>query len=580
METYPSLAVAVERAAVEHPDSDFTFHDMKGRARRYPFPAVEAETRARAAGLRAMGLRAGDRVALALPDPADFVLVFLAAVRLGAWPVPMYPPLGTGDLDAWAARSRRILAAAGARLLVTTRALAPIAWGLLGEETRLERVVAASALRDPADGTPLPEIDPETPAFLQFTSGSTADPKGVMVSHANLAANARAIIVETCHMRPGEDRALAWLPLYHDMGLIGFVSSTLLHGISATFLPTLRFLARPLSWFEAMAAEGATISFAPNFAYALSARRCRPADVARLDLSRVHTMGCGAEPIHPDTLRAFADHFAPAGLRGDTLMPAYGMAEATLAMALRPRGSGMRTRRAERGGVAVEDVSCGPPVPGHGMRVRGEDGRWLGEGEEGELVFEGPSVTAGYWRNPEATAAVFEGGRVRTGDLGYILDGEVYVTGRLKDLVIVRGRNIHPQAVEWAAAEVEGVRKGNVVAFARPGAAGEELVVVAETRAEPDADLGPRVRAAVREATGVDPAEVAFVPRGSLPKTSSGKLQRRLTRELFLAGRLGQTGRRVSSGRSDPAALARHLGRGALARLRRAARGREGDGEG
>lgn len=330
------------------------------------------------------------------------------------------------------------------------------------------------------------------------------------------------------------------------------------------------------------AAQGPGL-LAPNFAYALVTKRAKPEDIARLDLSSMAAFGCGAEPIQADTAERFIETFAACGLDETAFLPAYGMAEATLAMTFKPHGERFgvnvvdagqfqehgRAAAPATGDTAVDvHVSCGIALPGHEVGVFDEGGNRLPEGAEGELCFRGPSVTPGYFDNPEATAAARRGDWLRTGDLGYLLDGEVYVTGRLKDLIILNGRNVHPQTVEWTAAEVQGVRKGNVVAFSVPGADSEELVVVLETTESDTAALVQRVRTHIQREMSLSIAEVVCVGKGALPKTSSGKLQRRKTRQLYVTGQIGEAGSRSYGARGDKITLARHVARSLWSRAK------------
>jgi fatty-acyl-CoA synthase len=326
-------------------------------------------------------------------------------------------------------------------------------------------------------------------------------------------------------------------------------------------------------------------SFGPNFAYALAARRASAEDIASWDFSEVRCMGCGAEPIHPATMREFADRFAPCGLKPGAIMPAYGMAEATLAMTFHPLGTPLRTTTVDAEGfradgvvqpskpkaTALTFVSCGRPFAGHELRILGAEGQPLPEGSEGEIEYRGPSVTAGYWQNPEATAEAYRGGWLRTGDLGFLRDGNLYITGRSKDLVILNGRNHHPQAIEWAVQDVDGVRKGNVVAFSRPGADSEELVVVAEKKSDAAADLPERIVAAVSEALSLKVSDVVLLDAGQLPKTSSGKLQRRKTRDLYLRGTLAEEGDRTLGSSGEAMTVAKHVARSIVGRATHAA---------
>ncbi len=549
---FRTVSEAIARVGEFYPEHDFVFQDMDGKETRYDFVHMERDTAARAASLQALGLRKGDRIGVIVTEPEDFVLTFLAALRVGVVPVPMYPPMSFASMDAYSDRTAKVLRQAEASaVILSAKLLEPLA-GLAAAVPSVRAMVLAHTLSN--GGTPVyPEILPEDLAFLQYTSGSTADPKGVMVTHASLMANSKGIILEGLQLDAEKnDKGISWLPLYHDMGLIGFVIAPLVHAISIVLIPTLRFVKRPSVWMDAVHRHRGTASFAPNFAYGLASRRVRAEEFATWDLSCLRVLGCGAEPINADTMREFTATFERCGLPAHAIMPAYGMAEATLAIALKPTYDVFSTLKADAehfqstgevvapgDGPALEFVACGVPFVGHDVGAFDDAGTRLPEGREGELWFHGPSVTAGYFRNADATAAAFRAdGWMRTGDLGFIRGGQVYITGRIKDLIIVNGRNVHPQAVEWAVADVEGVRSGNVVAFSVTGAAGEDLVVAVETK-DPDEERVTRdVRAAVQRELSLSVAHVVCLRSGALPKTSSGKLQRRTTRDEYLLGTL------------------------------------------
>jgi fatty-acyl-CoA synthase len=588
----------------EDPRAGFTFLKPDGSEQRhYPFSELLHATRVRGHQLVRKGLGKGDRVALVLPDPEDFVLTFLAATCAGMVPVPMFPPLSLGKLEAYLETAERILRASRSRVLVTSKKVQHVLWTLVDRVPSLEEVLCVEELPElKLNGHQLPTVSPEDPAFLQFTSGSTSMPKGVVVSHRSLGANLRGIMEHGLKIRPSEDVAISWLPLYHDMGLIGFMLSPLCWGVATVFIPTLSFVKHPTIWLETVSKYKGTLSFAPNFAYALARRRTSPEKRAKLDLSRVRAFGCGAEPNHPGTLRAFAEYFEPAGLRPECMLPVYGMAEATLAMSFCPLSEPMRvdvidaTAYAEKGIAApaqltdaarqmqnepnqalldpsqlqvLEYVSCGFPFPEHGIRIIGEDGRELPDRHVGEVVFMGPSIAEGYFENPEASAQVFRPDGLRTGDLGYLCNGELFVTGRKKDIIILNGRNYDPQTIEWLCADIEGVRKGNIVAFSRPAQHSEELVVVAETRPDADTDsIRQAVVAKVRAEIGLNVADVVLLAAGELPKTSSGKLQRAKTRAQYLDASLGAEGVRALGGRGDTFVLAKQVARSFLSRVR------------
>jgi fatty-acyl-CoA synthase len=345
------------------------------------------------------------------------------------------------------------------------------------------------------------------------------------------------------------------------MGLIGFVLGTILHDIPTVLLPTESFARRPTMWMEAMSTYGGTITFAPNFAYGLAAKRCRDKDLEGLDLSKIRVAGCGAEPINASVLRGFAERFAPVGFKPEALMPSYGMAEATLAISFSPHAGPMLTDRvdaaamqqgraepARDGRDALELVSCGPQFPLHELRIVSDDGRVLPERQVGEIITRGPSITSGYYNNPEVSAQSYREGWLHTGDLGYIADGNVYVCGRIKDLIIIRGANFYPQDLEWAVSEVPGVRRDNVVAFSVMKDGEERLVIAAEGNSSDAAELRVTIARRVNETAALTPGHVAVVRVGSLPKTSSGKVQRRRTKQLFEQGLLEEHPVQAESG--------------------------------
>ena len=582
-----SLAAAIERAATTGEGRGFRFvKNDKWADTFYSFQDVEVRTRQVAGALQDLGLRKGDRCALILPDNAAFVFTFLGALRAGVVPVPIYPPMSTGQLGGYLDNTRHIVERSGSRALIT----APVVKGLLGKVQAscpaLETVTTFGALEESNKAYAPVDVKGDDVAFLQFTSGSTAKPKGVVLTHANLLANIRNIVVEGLRIDPKVDAALSWLPLYHDMGLIGFVLAPVVATIGTTFLTPMTFLFRPACWIQAMSRYKAGMTFGPNFAYALCVKRVRDKDLEGVDLSHCRVAGCGAEPIRAETLEAFADKYAPYGFRKDAFFPAYGLAESSLAVSFsngvptdRVKASVLWSEgRAERCEASDPDslriVSCGRAFEGHevGVFPLGDDSgsKQLADREVGELRLRGPSVSQGYFEEPELTREAFVGGWFRTGDLGYQADGDTYICGRSKELLIVHGRNYYPQDIEWEASQIDGVRKGNVVVFGTSGAEsqGEGVVLVFETG---DTDAGAReksaaaVRARVMEFTGLQLDDVVSVAPGVLPKTSSGKLQRTKTRDLYERGELASRG---SAREADRMGAVKEVARSQLAYLK------------
>jgi len=531
-------------------DRGLTFTDGESE-RFWPYAEVVAEAERVAGALREMGLSRGDRVGLILHEPRDFVMSFLGSVLAGLGPVALYPPISLGTLDTYQAGVQRVFDVAGVRRVLTAELLLEVLGPLKGPGGGPMPLQTFETLPR-LSGAVAPEaVTGDDLAFLQFTSGSTAAPKGVRITHRALLANATGI-ADRLDVRAERDHAVSWLPLYHDMGLIGFLIVPLLRQASTCFLSPLAFLKNPTLWPELMHRRRATMGFAPNFAYALLARRATEEQLARWDLSCWRVAGCGGEPVQPDTFRRFADRFARCRFAPEAFLPSYGLAEATLAVAMKPLDAPVRTLRldAERfratgeaapagpSGPSMEVISCGRVLPGHELQIAGERGP-LPDGREGQILVRGPSLADGYHADAAATGETFQSGWLRTGDLGFVQDGELYVTGREKDLVIINGRNHHPQSIEWVVNEVEGLRRGCAVAFSRPGAEGEELVVVVEARAADGAPgLAAEISRRVRAELSLSVADVVVLPAEGLPKTSSGKLQRRRTRELYLSGAL------------------------------------------
>jgi fatty-acyl-CoA synthase len=541
------------------------------------FGELHAASQRCAAELTRRGVSAGSRVALMLPTSRAFFVTYAGILLAGAIPAPIYPPFRADRIEEYAARQSAILNNAGVCLLLTFRRAEAVARLLKPRVGSLAAVADAEKLMEAADKAPAPspgarplhlsgarERTGNDIALLQYTSGSTGDPKGVVLTHANLLANIRAV-GEAVQMGP-EDVGVSWLPLYHDMGLIGAWLTLLYYGIPLAVMSPIAFLTRPERWLWAIHKHRATMSTAPNFAYELCVRKIADKEIEGLDLSSWRIAMNGAEPVNPGTLERFATRFAKYGFRREALLPVYGLAEASLAVTIPPTGRGPVVDRIEREAFAAEGraipadaedgssiafVSAGHAIPGHEIRVADDLGTEVAERKEGFLWFRGPSATTGYYQNKAATEALFRSGSdgggefawVNSGDRAYIADGELYVTGRVKDIIIKGGRNLYPHEVEDLAARVEGIRKGCIVAFGiKDQSSGtEKMVVVAEAR-ETDAtrrsEMAAKVTEEVSRGLGLPPDRVELIPLGSIPKTSSGKLRREETKQLYLAGTL------------------------------------------
>src|SRR5580700_11210664 len=528
-----------------------------------------------AAELVRRGLEPGQTVSIMLPTCAEFFWTFAGILLAGGIPVPIYPPFRADRIAEYATRQSAILRNAEAQFLITWRQAEGLARLLKPGVPTLREVLNAQTLaKSPTKPTEQPASSPthwrpvenlthharsNDIAFLQYTSGSTGDPKGVILTHANLLANIKSIVsgIEI----KSDDVAVSWLPLYHDMGLIGAWFVPIVTGIPLVVMSPLAFLSRPDRWLWTIHNHRGTISPAPNFAYELCVRKVADKDIEGLDLSSWRAATNGAEPVAAATLERFVARFTRYGFNRQALMPVYGLAEACLGVSAPPLGSGFKVDRIERAALEsngraipakpddkapLEFVGAGKPMPGVEVRIvdKEKNERALGERAEGQLQFRGASATSGYYRNPAATRElIHEGGWLDSGDLAYWADGEIYITGRAKDVIIKAGRNIYPHEVEEIAGRVSGVRTGCVVAFGAPDerTGTEKLIVAAEVRDMSAAKrISGEIAQSVSEAMGVPPDTVELLRPQSIPKTSSGKLRRSETRRLYLEGNLGK----------------------------------------
>lgn len=510
-----------------------------------------------AAGLRKLGISEGDAVAIMLPTCDDFFAVFFGILFLGAVPVPIYPPLRANQLEEYAQREITILQNAEVRLLITFDRAERLGKLLKSFVPSLHYVVLPNQIikNDQLKENEIYQGDSNSPALIQYTSGSTHDPKGVLLSNGNLLANIRGFgdaMQITAH-----DVAVSWLPLYHDMGLIGAWLGSLYHGVPVTIFSPIIFLTRPETWLWAIHRHQATISAAPNFAFELCVKKIKPEDIVGLDLSSWRLALNGAEMIYPETLQRFTQKFAPYGFKHSTHFPVYGLAESSVGLLLPALNAEPLIdkidrqiyEKEQRSVMSDDEKSCmkfvcvGKPLANHAARIVDDNHQPVPERQIGNLYFRGPSSMQGYYRNVAATQAAYHEGWWDSGDLAYQADGQFYITGRKKDLIIKAGRNFHPGEIEEVVNKLAGVRKGCVIAFGAedPRIATEQLVVVAETQLtdeEAKSQLIQQIVETINRDLAVTVDQVVLVPAQTVPKTSSGKLRRAACKQDYLSGKL------------------------------------------
>lgn len=556
---FATLAEALDYAAQGATGANF--YSGRGELRtRLSYRSLRRDALALARKLLALGLDKGDRVALIAETDVHFLRFFYACQYAGLVPVPLPASVKLGAHTSYVAQLRGLLNGSHAAIAVASTGYLPF----------LEEAGAGLGLRriaDPetfyqlpdADAPPLPEPDPDGIAYIQYTSGSTRFPRGVVIPQRTAMANLAGIVQHGVKLAPG-DRCLSWLPFYHDMGLVGFVLVPVAAQTSVDYLDTRDFAMRPRQWLSLMSATKATVSFAPPFGYDLCARRLVAGEAARYDLRHWRVAGVGAEMIRPEILAAFAEALAPAGFDRRAFLACYGMAECTLGISFSPLYRGFHTTLVDTETLYDQNlvvpldaanagtargryfVNCGIPLPGYEVQIRSEDGNLLDDHQTGVIHLRGPSVMAGYFEMPEETSAALDHrGWLNTGDIGYLAaDGSLTITGRQKDLIIIRGRNIWPQDIEHIAETQPEVRAGGAVAFAAPDGDGDDtcvlLVECRETRAEARAELIARLAQLVQRELALE-CLVELVPAHHLPRTSSGKLSRARARQLFIAAR-------------------------------------------
>jgi fatty-acyl-CoA synthase len=551
----------------------FNFYSPRGALQSVlPYAELRHQAISTARKLLSLGLKRGDRVAVVAETGPEFMAVFFGCQYAGLIPCPMPYTMYIGGKDSYIDRVAGMLAAAKAQTVVTGEdLLGHISEGAARAGAR--RVLTHTELQAlPEAATKLEAFKADEDAYIQYSSGSTSNPKGVLISQKAIMSNTRGILRDGMRITP-EDRAFSWLPLYHDMGLVGFCLSAAMGQVSVDFLATTSFARRPALWLKLMSDNKSTITYSPSFGYDLAARRIN-GDAVALDLSRLRIAGIGGDMVRADVLESFAAHLSVAGFRSQAFLPSYGMAETTLAISFIDPDAPIRVDSIDRqalkhegkavparGANARSFVVCGRPMEGSTVEIRDARGNVLGARAVGRIFVNTPSLMSGYYHNDEATAAVIgQNGFLDTGDMGYWLDGEIVITGRAKDLILHNGRNIWPQDIEWAAEQIEPLRSGDVAAFAVENDEGEdEVTVLVHCRMQDGASveaLRHEVSAVVHRSAGVE-CKVVMVPPKSLPFTSSGKLSRAAAKQKYLSGEIAEvtSASLIAAGDSLEAAL-------------------------
>lgn len=549
---FTTVADALDYAA--QGETGYNFFNLRGEVTaRLSYKDLRSRAIALAERLAARYERKS-RIAVVAETSPDFITVFYACQYAGLAPAPMPMPVNLGGKDGYIHQVRLMVEGAKASAVIGPASLREFMEEATREISDVD-ILDFEALDDlPGEDGAAKPFGPDEWCYIQYSSGSTSAPKGVIGTQKSVCANLSAITQHGLYAREG-DRCASWLPLYHDMGLIGFVLAPLFAQLTVDFLATSDFVRRPLMWLRLITEHKSTLTYSPSFGYDLAAKRAARAEPGAIDLSNLRVAGIGGDMVRPEALNAFAEAFEPMGFDKNAFAPSYGMAEATLAISFPELGAPISIddvdmRHYTRSGVAQPAsavtlpenrrgfVLCGRPLPGHSIEVRNDDGAQAGEREVGRIYIKGPSLTPGYFSSPEASAAMYDGEWLDTGDMGYFLNGQIVITGRAKDLIIINGRNIWPQDIEWAVESVAGVRGGGVAAFSVDDGRGERIVVVAERRGMNDealAALKRDIAGVIQNAAGA-PADVVLARPHSMVMTSSGKLSRAKVKQKYLDG--------------------------------------------
>ncbi len=540
-------------------ETGLNYYSVRGELG-FSLPYSELQVQAKSLGLKlsGMGFERHARIAIAAETIPEFIIFFFACQYAGLLPVPLPLPHSLGGKETFVGRLRGLMKAADISAAVSSSdfidLLREASHGLpihfIGTHQDFSNLSSHGQLK------PLEENEP---AYIQYSSGSTSRPKGVLISQRAITHNSRATLTYGLQIREG-DRAVSWLPLYHDMGLVGFCLTPLMGQISIDYLATVDFAKRPLNWLRIISENRGTISFSPPFGYELCHLRAANGRASGLDLSSWRIAGVGGDMVRADILERFAETFQSLGYDSNSFLPSYGLAESTLAVTFPTLGEGLITDDIDLAHLSASGkaqpiemnghpqnvrrfVQCGRPMPGHEIDVRNQHDESLGDREVGRIIIRGPSIMDGFFNETEATRTVLAAdGWLDTGDLGYTVDGALVITGRSKDLIIINGRNIWPQDIEWTVQKLPDIRSGGVAVFSVDSSDSEKIVVIIQCRLrDPDSreELKRKAHATVRTVAGVD-CDVLLVPSGSIPITSSGKISRSATRDRYLMDEYAQ----------------------------------------
>jgi len=549
--TFETLTEALDYAAKA--PTGFNFYSSRGELLgALPYTELRERAVQLARGLVRAGMAPGSRLLLLADTDADFAVVFMACQYASVLPVPVALPTSFGEKESYAQTVRRQLADSGARAAVAPAELID-SLKAAAEGLDLALVGTPQDFYDlPAAGADLRPFAKHELCYIQYSSGSTRFPRGIEITQEALTSNCRDI-AESGLQVAQDDRCVSWLPLYHDMGLVGFMLTPLCTQLSVDYLTTRDFARRPITWLKLLSENAGTLSYSPSFGYDICVRRQRNGATDGLDLSSWRVAGIGGDMIQPKILELFCERFEPHGFRREALVPSYGMAETTLAITFASLGEGLTVDPVDRRALAEAEkaqpapngdgrdfVVCGAPMPGYDVEVRDEKGKVLPERRVGRVHVRGPSLMRGYFRRPDETSDVLlDDGWLNTGDIGYLTGGRLVITGRSKDLIILNGRNIWPQDLEWAVEELPSLRRGDAAAFSVDEGMGEQVVLLVQCRSS-EAEVRETLRAEVKNIlkhAAIPDARVVLVPPRSLPQTTSGKLSRSRARRDYLAGR-------------------------------------------